>query len=241
MKLNSSVKYYVSRLKPAVIIFYIVLAILSLVSVMLNFFLEDSTSSFGGYAVSSIIFLFVCGICSFTEEFKMFIQNGITRNALWKSFLYASIIVAAIMSAIDLIALSIMSLIIETESLTLMLSSAYAESLAVKIVIAYFVQIVFYVLSLSLGLFVRMIYYRMNKLGKTIISIAVPGYYLIALPIIMGRLNWRPILFRIFDTIIPLMNPNHFYGLPMLFILSIAFLIILTYINKLLISKAIIK
>ena len=241
MKINSSLKYYLYSIKPAVIIFYIVMAVLSAASIILNFVLKDSTSSFGGLAASSMIFLFVVGICSFYEEFRMFSQNGITRNQLWKSFLIAGVIVAAIMSAIDLILLLVLSSIINAESLIMMLSLNYIDNALLNVINTYFLQVLFYTLALSIGYLIRLIYYRMNKFGVIAVSVGVPVFFFMVLPILSTYYNLKPIFGAIFSFLGQIMNPDKFYGMPMLYVFFICLLTAIIFINKLLIKKVIIK
>jgi len=241
MKLKSSQKYYLSSIKPAITIFYIVMLCLSIVSIILNLSLEGSNSSFGGVAAASIIFLFVAGICSFSEEFNMFIQNGITRKELWKGFSVSILIIACIMSVIDLIILFILSLIINTESLVLMITSTYVDNMVLKVINAFFLQIIFYSLALTIGYFIRLIYYRMNKFGRIIVSITVPGFFLIALPILSSFYDMSFLLYFFTDILAPLIDPTKLYGLPMFYLLFILLTIGISLINKQLIRKATIK
>jgi len=241
MKMKSSVRYQLYSIKPAVIIFYIVIAMISLASIALDFVLKDSNSTFGGLAASSIIFLFVVGICSFYDEFKMFSQNGISRNELWKSFLVASVIIAAIMSAIDLLLLLVLSLIINAESLVMMLSSAYISNGILQAINTYFLQVLFYTLVLSIGYLVRLIYYRMNKFGVITVSVVVPVFIFVALPILSAYYNIGAAFRSTFSFIGNIMNPEKIYGLPMLYVFFLCLLAVIALLNNRLINKAIIK
>ena len=211
MKLKSSVKYYLYSIKPAVIIFYIVMAALLVASVILNYVLKDINSSFGGLAASSMIFLFVVGICSFYEEFRMFSQNDIARNELWKSFLIAGVTIAAIMSAIDLLMLLVLSSIINTESLIMMLSTSYIDNIVLNAINSYFLQVLFYTLALSVGYLIRLIYYRMNKFGVIAVSVGVPVFFLMVLPVLSMYYNLEPIFRAFLSLLAKLMSPDKFY------------------------------
>lgn len=241
MKLKPSVKYHLYGIKPTIIIFYIVVAILSIASMIISFILKDSDSTFGGIAASSMIFLFVIGICSFYEVFKMFSQNGLTRHELWKSFLIASVIVSVIMSTIDLLLLLVLSLIINAKSLVMMLSSVYLSNSILQIINTYFLQILFYTLVLSIGYFVRLIYYRMNKIGVISLSVGVPVFLFIVLPILSAYYNLEPIFEAFFSFLGSIMNPDKFYGLTMVYVFFLVLLAITAFINKLLIKKAVVK
>ena len=240
MKLNSSQRYYLYSIKPAVIIYYIVMLTLSTFSIILNFVQQDANSSFGGIAGASLIFLFIVGICSFSEEFKMFIQNGITRRELWSSFLASSIIISTIMSAIDLISIYLMSLVTNSESLVMMLSSIYVDNVVLKVITTFFIQVLFYTLALALGYFIRLVYYRMNKFGRTTLSIAVPGFFFIALPILSSYYDLTSIFEPLFGFLATVTNPEKLYGLPMFYLLFVLLTIGISLLNKLLIKKAII-
>ena len=241
MKIKSSIKYQLYSIKPAVIIFYIVMAVLVVASIILNYALSNSDSRFGGLAASSIIFLFVAGICAFSEEFKMFTQNGLTRKELWKSFLLASIILSMIMSAIDILLYLALSLIMNMESSVMIISYAYTNIPILRVLNTYFLQVLFYTLALSIGYFVRLIYYRMNKFGVISVSVGVPVFLTIVLPILSQYYNLEPIFQAFLSFFGKIMNPDKFYGLPMVYVFFLLLLVITALINKSLIKKAKIK
>ena len=241
MKLNSSQKYYLYSIKPAVIIFYIVLLVLAIISVLLNFMLINSNADFGGIAAGSMIFLFVAGICSFYEEFKMYTQNGITRNELWKSFLISSIIISGIMSAINLILIYTMSLIIDAKSFVIILSSAYVNNNILEPINAYFLQVLLYTLALTVGYFIRLIYYRMNKFCTITLSIAIVAFLLIGFPIIDTFYSLDILRANIINLLASIISPEYSYGLPMLYLLFIIITSLFSIINRQLIKKAVLK
>ena len=242
MKINASTKFHIYSTKISILIFYIIMIISGLLTFMLSL-LFDGDTKFGGVSEASIIFLFVVGICSFTGPFKMMLQNGVSRNELWKSFLKSSTIIASTMSAIDLLLTGIYSVFVNVEPLSIVISSAYIDNGILKIVNTFFLQIVLYTLALSFGYFIRLVYYRLNKLGRTIISISVPAFLIIGLPMIdkyiLNPMNYS--LSHTTDFFKWTTEPSKFYGLPILYIYLIATIAVFSLINRKLIQKAQIK
>ena len=242
MKINAATKYHIYSTKMAIVIFYIIMIISTVLSFLLSLIFDGNTK-FGGISESSVIFLFVIGICSFTGPFKMMMQNGVSRNELWKSFIKSSALIASAMSAIDLFVTGIASLFMNVVPMSIVISSAYLDNSLLKIINSFFLQVALYVLAISLGYFIRLIYYRLNKLGRTIISISVPVFLFIGLPMIelhmLNPVDWS--LSSIIDFFAWTTAPYNSYGLPMLYIYLIAVTVILLLLSKKLIQNAQLK
>ncbi|HEY8421545.1 MAG TPA: hypothetical protein VIL05_07390 [Thermoclostridium sp.] len=191
MKLNVAVKYRLYDNKKAILIFYIVI-----VSVLAFMFLFSALNrgnhkfngSIQGLELASAIFLFVVGLNSFKEIFRMFMQNGISRKTMFLSYVASTAAICIIMAFID----SILALI--SRSITAVNGGIYSRGVIemmygkqvnsigtflLSIILCFFINIAF----TSLGFFITTLYYRMNKTQKITVSIGVPALLFVILPI----------------------------------------------------------
>ena len=162
-------RYLFRDFKKAMLIFYGV--ILAIVILMLALYLNirsqgDGKASFGGFGFSAFIFLFVSGLNCFKANFKFLQANNISR----KRFYYANIItllsISAFMALIDTAMSNIIKLLVPYESI---LEQLYKNNFFFSSFMWSFTS---FVLAASTGWCITMLYYRCDKLMKTVISFA---------------------------------------------------------------------
>ncbi len=179
MKLKSALKYQLSELKKPVIIYYIVIAaLIALFAVLAISFVNNVNvnidGSFNGtvegYSAATVIFLFVCGLNSFKQQFHMFLVNGLSRKTLFVSTILAFLIASVAMSLIN-------NLI----GLACSLAWIYIPStFSFEGIVG---PIFSFMAAAMAGVFITTAYYRMSKALKLIISIGVPVLLFIVFPI----------------------------------------------------------
>lgn len=190
MRLKSVVKYNIYEMKNAIMIYYIVIAaIMVLLSVMLangtvNIGYDDS--GFISGAEASAIFLFVCGLNSFKQNYLYLSTNGITRKAQFWGFLISSCIVAAGMAAIDTATTNILNIFMNYRPMFYQFYEDFAleSSQLINTVMDFIWSTVVYLLALVIGYFITTLYYRMSKMLKIIVSVGVPALFMIGSPIL---------------------------------------------------------
>ena len=98
MNLKVSVKYQLDEYKRPVIIFYIIVLLVCTVSLAAIMPADDSAAvkgRFGGMEIATIIFLFIAGMNSFRDAFRLFMQNSISRKLCLPAGWSASVSLAA--------------------------------------------------------------------------------------------------------------------------------------------------
>jgi len=188
MRVKSVVKYNLNEMKNGILIFYgiilliIILFTISFVSVSIN----DSHSSLSGIEMSSAVFLFVVGISFFKQNYLFLSTNGVTRKAQFSGFLVTSVVIAAIMAAVDTIYGDILPELVNYNPLFKQAYSGFAATAPnfVTILTGFAWSTFLYLSMLVLGYFIRVLYYRMSRLLKIVVSIGVPAFYTVILPIL---------------------------------------------------------
>ncbi len=187
MRLKSVVKYNISETKNSILIFYGIMAALLIV-----FSVISTTVTSGGYSnnsggeVASAIFLFVVGLNSFKQNFLFLSTNGVTRKTCFYGFVISSLIIATGMAVIDTTYGTILGLSPNYSSLFTQLYNEWAAeaSKPLSILISFVWNAVLYLFTMCLGYFITTLYYRMSKGLKITVSVGIPVFFTIVLPII---------------------------------------------------------
>jgi len=193
MFLKTVVKYKLIEFRKAMLVFYAALIGITILLFSITMSSASSTASFNGIEVSGIIFLFIASANSFKESFHMLLQNGISRKTMFLAQIIWILCVSIIMALVDRI-------LIITVTLGSQLSSRFmAGGLFDQIFIhkykydpssflLHFKVTIFsfclYTGFAALGYFVTLLYYRMSKALKIAVSVSVPCFIFIVLPII---------------------------------------------------------
>lgn len=198
MNIKKVVKYQIMDSRMAIPIFYLaVLCILALGIVSVTN-IGGESSMVGGLETAMIIFLFIVGMNSFRETFRMMMQNGVTRRTMFKGFILTSLIIAAGMSMINEILMLLGRTLASLEEGFIFMGSfeqiygpryvgnqgglqMAAEGMLLLICTS--------VAVMMFGYFITVMYYRLNKSGKIIVSISVPLLLIVILPIADWRLT----------------------------------------------------
>lgn len=183
-QLKPAFRFYMGEYIRPVAIFYLVMVLLIGLSAVLTVTVQTGGEAFfiSGTEMTTAIFLFVCGCVSFKEYFHFLLQNGVSRPTQFLGFLGAVTLVCAFCAVVDQSLLALLGLVEPTESLYGMLFlQGQARSLATVLAgILWCIPV--YMLAFLGGYFITTLYYRMNKLLKTVVSIGVPALCILVLP-----------------------------------------------------------
>lgn len=231
--------------KSAIIYYFIfICVVIGLIAV------SKGTIIMSGIEISTIIFLFVCGLNSFKSNFYFAKSNGISRKTFIKGLLISSIPITLIMSIIDIIINRIINIFIKSPTLYDMSYGSLLGDVGIvygsdwiqintfsNIFNNILFQFSFCLLAYVAGIVINMIYYRSNKYVKVLVSVA-------------------PVMLMIFNTTLTIRNPrlamklnefiDYIFGFEPLNVFAcittfLVITVILSGIAFLLIRKAVIK
>lgn len=244
MNLKVAVKYRLYDNKKGMLIFYTVI-----LTIIASMFLFSSLmkgnaqiqGSIQGLEFASAIFLFVLGLNSFTEDFKMFMHNGISRKTMFISQVASTLVTCSIMALID----TVLSLISKSISVVTdgiytagMLEMMYGIRINIigSFIISFLLCFFMYISLIAAGYLITTLYYRMNKTQKIIVSIGVPALLFVILPVV-DTLLLKGVLFSGFAKITAASFINPFMCMLSCFIIFGIF----TALSWLLVRKAVVK
>jgi hypothetical protein len=156
---------------------------------------DSSTVSgqIGSMEMATVIFLFILGLCSFKEPFGLMIQNGISRRTMFAARLLTTLTIAILMAIIDKVLLVLFKFYATTNSDKVYCSSLYEQlysngftsgmgsfSLHVSIFVFDFLL---YLFIMSIGYFITLLFYCLNKAGQIAVGAGVPVSLWIVLPL----------------------------------------------------------
>jgi len=196
MRLSPALKFQLNSIKWPVIIFYIVIYALLILMVTSQIILRGYgvDGSIGGMDMSSMIFLFIMGLNSFKSTFHMFSANGISRKTMFLSFLITTGIVCSGMAIIDSINAIIINEFVAYDPVLVQMFESRYNGIGLMTYGEGFLWMFFaYTASMMFGFFLTTAYYRMNRPLKLIISIGVPVFLFIILPILDAQLFYGEI------------------------------------------------
>lgn len=236
MKRHAIYKYQLADHRNAVLIFSaVILAVMALVPMQITFssaiLTTNESSQIAGLDMAPAVFLFVCGLNAFKENFLFALQNGISRKSLFVNRLYVTVTLAVLMTLFSLLLL-ILGKAIESPASGIayssLLSLIYQStgtapfSGLFEYLINFLFLTVLFIAAQALGYLITITFYRMDKKQK--ISYIV-GFYIIAfvvLPLIdmfiSGQIS--TILLKFLDMSMGISAHNPFIGMFSLLIFS---------------------
>lgn len=254
MKSSAIYKFQLAEHKNSTLTFcLVILAILACIPIYNGFssmfqVQSDTTIQVTGIDMAPAIFLFVCGLNAFKDNFYMALQNGISRKSLFINRIYVVLTLSVVMALFDQIIMVLgktVDSLSESINYSGVMEMLYGSQFGTQSggFLKYFESFLFlttlFIAFLSLGYLITVIFYRMNKKQK--ISYVV-GFYVVAfviLPIIdmlmAGQLSI--ILLKFLDMTMGISVQNPFIGMFSLIVFSI----ILSGLTWILIRKAGVK
>lgn len=181
-----AIRYYLYNVRNSLLIaFGVVTGILLSSGLFLHFNQKENTDySISGFEITCIIFTLVTGLVAFREYFRFFQQNGISRKSQFVGWTTALTALCAGEAAICLLAGRVFSLFVHYES---MFSQLYADEFFYPNPVFFAAQEFFWIFGICLmmgsaGFAITLLYYRLSKIGKLLVSVLVPGTLFILLP-----------------------------------------------------------
>lgn len=184
MRIKSAFKYQMSEVKKPIIIYYIVVVSLLLLAFFGALWLRQWSGSTAnvhvdnyGFGGASVIFLFILGLNAYKSTFHMLIANGVSRKTMFISFALMALSVSVGMMAADALISQISTHALNSfVHITTRFEYAGFGMGLLWMFCGNFAAIV-------IGYLIAVLYYRMNKPVKLLVSIGIPVFFLIILPI----------------------------------------------------------
>ena len=139
--------------------------------------LAQGESFTSGLETSSQWFLFVAAMCTFRQNFLVHLQLGATRKTLVKGWICTALVVDALLVLINLIILSIFLLIGLPVASTLF--NWGLDPIPLRLFANSVQMYCANLLLMSIGYLLTCGFYRLNKIGKWIVSILMGGVVLL--------------------------------------------------------------
>ncbi len=227
-------QYQLHTTKRSLLIFYSILIVCILIfsgsaAIILNGEVKGS-SSFSGIEFATIIFLFVCGLVSFSETFHMFLQNGITRKRMLASLFLYSTILCAITSLIDKLILilgSFMETRIEGLSFTSLFAMVFPDFIQHQnpvflLLINFLLGFTLYMSFMFFGLFLSIASYRGSRIVRILIAAGLPVFLFVVTPILDTILDGKLYSFlnKVLQIFSGFKSQNPFIGMASFLIIS---------------------
>lgn len=228
-------RYVLRDSRNALLIFYSIIAILIIGSgiISMNVSLNGGNVEFGGIGMSAVIFLFISALNSFKINYKFMQSFNISRKKFFMGSIIALITLALFMSVIDVTFNNVFKSVTNYKGV---FEQTYGSNFFID---DFFWSLALFIFVASLGWFITLLYYRCNKLMKTVISIA-PVLVIILISIIDGIANisiWGSIV-QFLGRVLGFTNGYNSYTAVITFIVSAMLCFGLSY---LLIRRATIK
>lgn len=216
MNIKSSYKYQIADHKLSVPIFYGIMILITILTIITMVIAYRQTGSLGilnsnGVNISTAIFLIICPAAVFSSSFGMHLQNGISRRTFYSSRCLQMITLAAFCTIADVIISIVSNLIIWgitghqmfTNSLFEILY--FMKTIPMPAVTRYAWMALFlfllYLASNAFGYLIGVVFYRLSKAWKIIVGVGVPSIFVLILPLIDVFLTNGNIFWCIWDAI----------------------------------------
>ena len=199
--IKTAFRYKFTSSLGSMLIFYLVMVVVMAGAVIgalrvspLNFSVGIGTSTeghFSGYGMAAMIFLFVIGIVSIREDLRLFMQHGIGRRSLFITEILM-IPTLSLMLAIGGELLVTIGRALTIPRSTIIISDLYQQIFMadsqkagmdmmahLESVLLFFALFVF---TYASGMFISLIFYRLNKMWTIVVAIGVPLFLIFGLP-----------------------------------------------------------
>lgn len=177
MNTATSFRYQLSDYRYAFPIFYGIMIVLYVAAGLTSQTLAQGESFTSGLETSSQWFLFVAAMCTFRQNFLVHLQLGATRKTLVKGWICTALVIDALLILINLIILSIFLLIGLPVASTLF--NWGLDPIPLRLFSNSVQMYCANLLLMSIGYLLTCGFYRLNKIGKWIVSILMGGVVLL--------------------------------------------------------------
>ena len=184
MKCYSIAKYNLSSVKKDMIIYYSIFISVLIVTSSLHKYYGDGNMVSSGVEISTVIFLFVIGLNFFKESFYFSQSNNISRKTYFKGTILSILSISAIASLLDIIINRVYNIFTKSPTMYDMSFTKFRDlevlgkksiwvqnNDIVTLLNSFLFQFSICIMVFTLGLTIVLIYYRCNKIMKTVVSI----------------------------------------------------------------------
>lgn len=185
MRLSRAYKFQLKEIIKPIASFYGIFFLFILLFISLAYTSGDGSVRFGGFEFTTIVMLFVTMISMIRSDFLLFLQHGYSRKTLFLSTNLCLITTTAIVVFIETVVYKIFSNLLPYQGMFLQgYGAAYVNDAGAKgLIDEYLWKFFLYILAGAIGIFISLLYYRMNKLQKTIVSVGVPALFIVVYPL----------------------------------------------------------
>lgn len=212
-----------NALRAAAMYYAIMAAIVAGIAVLTRILGGSGAMHISNLEFNTTIFLFVYGINILKPDLKFFSANGLTRKQLYFSIIITGLVMSGIMLMVDSLFGFAYANMFQYENLGRMFQLVYPGSSIVQHVLFGYC---YYVMMFMSGFLVSNIYYKLNVIGKVIVSVGVPGLLLVGIPILNELYFSGRLMKRMADMFVSVMgiypNNNIMYGIAVLIVVSIS-------------------
>lgn len=195
-KIFKMVHWNIASYYTTIICLYAAVALLLVFTFILNIVLPQSSHAFNGISFSAWIMALVIGIMSFSINLRFGMANGVSRQSVFWGFVFFALLLTAVIALINGLfiwlysgasygTLNTLFEFPQNPDIILIIHSSYIRehgilaSLFPLLLSSWGLLLLF----AGLGYFIGGAYYRMHKLLRIAVSIAVPVLLFIGLPI----------------------------------------------------------
>ncbi len=208
MKAKACFRYQILDLRWPVLVYYLVILAITLLTALSlgNFSVVGSAGEMtvremaeanhtilSGLTGASVVFVFIVGLNSFTENFRFGLQNGVSRKTVFLSRIYTAGVTALFMGLVDQLMHTMLSWIGSATSSRWISVSLFQQIFPKTFenpVQGFFLSVVFgfclLFLAANLGYAIVMVFYRLKTLGKILVGAGVPAALIFGIPAIKG-------------------------------------------------------
>jgi len=177
MKIKQAMRYQLREHIGGAGIYYAVLALVYLLTVILMWLIGQPHNGLSTSPdISTLITLFIMGLNSFKSQFRLFVQNGLSRRTLIAGFLLSALALSVLTTAVN----GLIALVLGGESYLSLFSLLYGRSGAAGLLWALLAN---YAMILT-GFLISSLYYRMDTLLRIAVSVGVPLVLFVVLPVL---------------------------------------------------------
>lgn len=248
-KLYPSFRFQLADYRFGLFIYYAVVLSLLALTFFTAFFYQGNIVSSGASA-ASVVFLFVCGLCAFKENFGMSLQNGVSRRTMFMARLCVTLVLSAGMAAVDELLSRLFGLLGNAFLKNTTLYSTlfdqvfqgkwgFAELLSLSVLFNFGLCLA----ASAVGYFITLMFYRLNKMGKILVGAGVPAFFMFVPPALkaLDDAFFGKTLQRITQHVAEFLFPLLFGGVPNVIVTCFAVFFAFSLFAWLLLRKAVVK
>ena len=186
MKIKQMIKWNWQNSYMGLIVLYGVFILLYLFAFAVNVSAGGETVNVNGMSTGSVVMMLVYGIVLFSQSLRFGLGNGVSRRTVFLSFLAFFGIFSVCMTVGDVLLQLLVSLFTDNSTDVLLLLFGHEHSLQLTTRLSLMGCLLAVHLAFGMiGYFIGGAYYRMGKYLRLGVSIGVPAFLFVVLPILV--------------------------------------------------------